>query len=1156
MKHIKCILILWFALSNLFAQTNTENYVLTKTYTDKDNSTGITQIQYYDGLGRPIETVMKAYTPSGKDLVSTIVYDGAGREWQQWLPAPSANSDGSFVDVESFKNTQKSFYNNDLKPYAQTNYEASPLNRVTGVLGAGELWHNAQKKDSIIYSTNTSTEVRYFFVNNANQLEMSGFYGASTLYKTTTMDADGVTSTEYKDKLGRVVMKRNGSDVNTAFVYNDLNQLCYVVPPKAYDLLTTNGIISDNHDALKKFGYLYKYDNRGNCIAKRLPGCAPTRMIYDKANRLVLSQDGNQRKHNPEKWTSTYYDSFGRIVITSEISEVISELDQNEIETQISVYDFNEHSTYQNGYFSRTSANSKFLIINYYDDYRFLQKENHTTMTNLTDIQKDSFDIKHPSAKGLLTGTRTYLLDGSGQYTVTAMYYDYRGQVVQTRSTNHLGGYDYTYNKYNFSGQPRETLKEHSIASQSMIKERYFYEYDHAGRLKETRYQINNKPTVKINNMTEMGSYDEVGRLKKKRRHSVNNGAFTDSEEFDYNIRNQPTLIKSGTFEQKLYYNINLPNNGSARYNGNIAYSTWTYNGATKGYLYYYDNLNRLSSANHTLNGNIQNGYHENFVYDKMGNILYLERNGDNGTIDYLNYTYNGNQVTQIMDDYTSQSSYSIKEYHDKAYMTPNEIEYDENGNMKKDLDRDIVTIKYNLLNLPEIIQFKNGNQIRNKYNAAGQKLSSRNITVEAGVYQPLNPGDIILNIDVNENDNVTVEGMDYIDNFEYQIYRFFDWDVTFEPVEYKYLSKIHNPEGYATSATTSNGPIYYYYRRDHLGNNREVWRASYTWGSTTHAAATVQRTQYYPSGLPWKYNSGDNPGSQPYKYNGKEFVEMHGLDEYYYIFRNYQPSTMRFTTSDPLAELTPGISPYAFCFNNPMRYIDPLGLTGQQANQKDIYGRNKFDDFGYYLSPMERPGGANATGYGDMNKGYFKQTFAGFYASNSWSVTAGGITTHHYEDIDAAYFTEWIWYSQEEKMYGMPRNLDKRKYTGAVPDIVTFFSANSSIYSNFSKHLNPMSNNKKFPKHGTLFGVAGTIGDAASTFGALNNLIIDPKSFESYSDMFVAAAGWFPIAGDLNAIKYMCAKDQVTKIQNNIISNINPLRGIYCPSLGHVIIW
>ena len=37
-------------------------------------------------------------------------------------------------------------------------------------------------------------------------------------------------------------------------------------------------------------------------------------------------------------------------------------------------------------------------------------------------------------------------------------------------------------------------------------------------------------------------------------------------------------------------------------------------------------------------------------------------------------------------------------------------MSYDVNGNLTKDLDRDIVTIKYNLLNLPEIIQFKNGN--------------------------------------------------------------------------------------------------------------------------------------------------------------------------------------------------------------------------------------------------------------------------------------------------------------------------------------------------------------------------------------------------------------------------------------------------------------
>ncbi|MPM20913.1 hypothetical protein SDC9_67351 [bioreactor metagenome] len=236
---------------------------------------------------------------------------------------------------------------------------------------------------------------------------------------------------------------------------------------------------------------------------------------------------------------------------------------------------------------------------------------------------------------------------------------------------------------------------------------------------------------------------------------------------------------------------------------------------------------------------------------------------------------------------------------------------------------------------------------------------------------------------------------MDYIGNVEYQIYRYFDWDVTFEPAELKYIYRIHNPEGFATNATTTNGPIYSYYRKDHLGNNREVWRASYTWGSTTHPAATVQRTQYYPSGLPWKSNNGDNPGSQPYKYGGKEFVEMHGLDEYDSDARWYYPAIMRTTTMDPLAEKYYDISPYAWCANNPVRFVDPDGrriymVTGNKVvlasakimHQTDIgktlwnkYNNSRTDDI--YISSQKfknvKAGGytyANAQKYNIIKNG------------------------------------------------------------------------------------------------------------------------------------------------------------------------------------------
>ncbi len=134
---------------------------------------------------------------------------------------------------------------------------------------------------------------------------------------------------------------------------------------------------------------------------------------------------------------------------------------------------------------------------------------------------------------------------------------------------------------------------------------------------------------------------------------------------------------------------------------------------------------------------------YEGFQYDKQGNITYLSRWDNQDSMDQLQMTYNGNQLKKVTDNGISQNLYSIKEYKDLSNLAT-EFYYDANGNMITDLDRDIVTIKYNLLNLPDLIQFKNGCQIKHTYSAGGQKLSSRYITVNTGVYQPLNPGQVI----------------------------------------------------------------------------------------------------------------------------------------------------------------------------------------------------------------------------------------------------------------------------------------------------------------------------------------------------------------------------------------------------------------------------
>jgi RHS repeat-associated protein len=117
-----------------------------------------------------------------------------------------------------------------------------------------------------------------------------------------------------------------------------------------------------------------------------------------------------------------------------------------------------------------------------------------------------------------------------------------------------------------------------------------------------------------------------------------------------------------------------------------------------------------------------------------------------------------------------------------------------------------------------------------------------------------------------------------------------------------------------------------YFYYRDHLGNNVAV--------RDMMSDSVVQRTVYYASGLPMAQSSG--AGKQPYKYNGKEFVEMHGLDEHDSHARWYYPAIMRTTTMDPLAENDYHISPYAWCGDNPIANIDITGKKYKVVTRKN----------------------------------------------------------------------------------------------------------------------------------------------------------------------------------------------------------------------------
>lgn len=85
------LMILVSAQNNL---TPTENYIYTKTCLNGDCTKAAEAVQYFDGFGKPFQTVSIKSTPLGKDVVQHISYDSFGRSVDGWNPVPMSSLGG------------------------------------------------------------------------------------------------------------------------------------------------------------------------------------------------------------------------------------------------------------------------------------------------------------------------------------------------------------------------------------------------------------------------------------------------------------------------------------------------------------------------------------------------------------------------------------------------------------------------------------------------------------------------------------------------------------------------------------------------------------------------------------------------------------------------------------------------------------------------------------------------------------------------------------------------------------------------------------------------------------------------------------------------------------------------------------------------------
>ena len=471
--------------------------------------------------------------------------------------------------------------------------------------------------------------------------------------------------------------------------------------------------------------------------------------------------------------------------------------------------------------------------------------------------------------RGSLTGSAVTVF-GSSTKIYKAFYYDIKGRMTKSVQNNLLSGYDITSTVYTFSDKPSGVTHTHTASGKTTRTEVYTYTYDHADRISKVQHSLGGTSITLYD-----ATYDNFGRLLTKQYHGTSINKLT----YAYNLRSWLTGISGTCFTQNVYYNTGV---GTAKYNGNISSMTWkSGNESTvRGYKFTYDGLDRMLNATYGETASIStnaNRFSENVTgYDKNGNIKSLQRYGQTGAsayglIDNLTFTLNGNQLSRV-DDAVSTVAYGTNTAFVNGASAAGEYAYDVNGNLTKDLNKGIADIQYNVLNLPSTVSFSDGSTITYTYGADGTKLRT-----------------------VHKIGSTTTT-TDYCGN------------VIYENGTQKLLL---TEEGYINLTGTQQ---YHYYLKDHQGNNRVVINQSGTVEETNH---------YYPFGGVF----GTTGNTQPYKYNGKEFDTKKGLNWYDYGARHYDAALGRFTTNDPLAEKYYSMSPYTYCADNPVKFIDPNGM-------------------------------------------------------------------------------------------------------------------------------------------------------------------------------------------------------------------------------------
>ncbi|MDO6433297.1 RHS repeat-associated core domain-containing protein [Flavitalea sp. BT771] len=439
-----------------------------------------------------------------------------------------------------------------------------------------------------------------------------------------------------------------------------------------------------------------------------------------------------------------------------------------------------------------TNANFIALTMTFYDDYSYTPDKHFTSFYNSfldagtnqhAELLPSTSDQAAVQTIGLVTGSKVRVIEDpndltQGQWLTTANFYDDRARVIQTQTDNYRGATDKVTNRYNFTGQVISSFNHHqnpAALTNSNTRIKTNLNYDHAGRLLEVYKSINEADSTK--RLIARHDYDQMGQLKQKHLGQLPaDGSFLETQDYTYNIRGWLKGINKDYsnndnshggnnrwFGMELSYDWGF---GSNQLNGNISGNKWRSkgDGQQRAYGFGYDAASRLMfgdfnqytgsswdrSSGLDFSTVMGNGTDPNTAYDENGNIKAMLQSGwqlgGSHPIDSLSYTYytNSNKLKNVIDGrndaQTTMGDFrtsSLSPYNTGKTNTAIDYVYDINGNMTRDMNKDIGNqstdgIIYNYLNLPWQVKVRSATGTKGTityiYDAAGNKIKKTTV--------------------------------------------------------------------------------------------------------------------------------------------------------------------------------------------------------------------------------------------------------------------------------------------------------------------------------------------------------------------------------------------------------------------------------------------